>query len=202
MGLFDFLKPKDKGNNKNAFVKPSIEPDIKGGFDLKLSDFYTQTQSAQVISVKVSPDFYELFPEAKAPAETGDKLELKTAAINIVFWGQTVEVSFNPNDIPDNSEAFITQINKQLNWLIKNPEAVNEVIIRDLLQLKNDNWLNEDETPLTKESFLKSIRLTSIGFYEDTNFSLYYDDGDLFFGHTIIVEINAEREVQEASIAG
>jgi hypothetical protein len=202
MGLFDFFKPKNKTNNRNKLKKPPIEPNTKDEFDLKFSDFDTKTHAAEVISVKLSPDFYELFPEAKQPMKTGNKLEVKTMIVEVIFWGRSVEVTFDADVSSNSLEEFINKINNQLNWLIKNKHMVDEVIIRDLLSLKNDSWLDEDKAALSREKFIEKICLTSIDFDEKAGINLHYDDGDTFFGHTIVVEISSKREIKEASIAG
>jgi hypothetical protein len=202
MGIFDFLKPKNKADNKSLQEKAPIEPNALNEFDLKLADFDIKTHSAKVISVKVSADFYELFPEAGQPGKPGEKLELKTYVVNIFLWGQTVEVAFDAKVITNNLEDFIKKINKQLNWLVNNKDLINGVIIRDLLQLKNDTWSDEDQPPVGEEDFLKSIRLTSADFIRNAAFNLYYDDCDLFGDHTITVAISAKCEVKKADIAG
>lgn len=202
MGLFDFFKSKNTTGNINQAKKTSIAPDAQNGFDLKLADFDTKTHSAQVISVTYSPDFYELFPEAKKAANTGNKLELRTSTVKISLWGQPVEVTFNPDTVAGSPEEFINQMNGQLNWLIKNKDRVEDVIIRDLLPLKNENWLDEEEDALSREEFLQAISPDSVDFDEETGFTLRYHDGDLFSGHGIAVEISAKRKVEEASVEG
>jgi len=201
MGLFNFFKPKNKNINNNRSEKSPIEADLQGKFNLHLSDFSTKRHSAEVISVKLSPDFYELFPEANKSVETG-KRQISTSVVKLIFWGQHVEVSFDPNVTSSGSEEFIIKINNQLNWLIKHKHLVDEVIIRDLLPLKNDSWLDENETVLSEERFLEAISLTSIDFDQNAGATLYYDDGNTFFGHTIVVEISSKQKVKQASIAG
>lgn len=59
----------------------------------------------------------------------------------------------------------------------------------DLLAVHNEGWHHyENSPPLTSEQFqarltLEGIHVTSWGLA-----TAYYDDGDLFWGHTIIVE--------------
>jgi len=202
MGLFDFFKPGNKNNSNNQPAKKLIAPDANGDFALKNSDFFIKTHSAKVISTTVSADFYELFPEAAKPVKKGGKVEVRFSIVDVLFWGKQVEVTFNTDEISGDLDGFINKVNSLLNWLIKNKKLVDEVIIRDLLPLKNDNWLDEGETVLNAEELLNALSLTSIGFDEETNIDLHYDDGDLFGGHTVVVLISAKRKVKEASIEG
>jgi hypothetical protein len=74
--------------------------------------------------------------------------------------------------------------------------------IRDLLQLKNDNWLQESEDPLSSETFTDRMRLETIAVLPGGAFEFYYDDGDLFWGHTIVVRGTLENGATDADIAG
>jgi hypothetical protein len=89
-----------------------------------------------------------------------------------------------------------------LDWLSSNKKLVDNVIIRDLLHLKNSNWLQEEEGPLTEKDFINKVRLTSIIFSNDMSFDLDFDDGDIFAGHTIVVPVTTNRKVKNATIEG
>ena len=69
------------------------------------------------------------------------------------------------------------------------------------MELKNDLWLEEDEKEVTKKDFKDRMKFTSLYvFSESANF--YFDDGDLFWGHTIEVTINQNLEFSAANIVG
>ncbi|MDZ8053489.1 MAG: DUF2262 domain-containing protein [Aulosira sp. ZfuVER01] len=69
-----------------------------------------------------------------------------------------------------------------------------------LLDLYNHIWSNGDE--IDCQSFMKLIKLEDIHFNFDGSANLYYDDGDLFCGHTIIVSIDCNGAFEDARIAG
>lgn len=64
-------------------------------------------------------------------------------------------------------------------------QRVTDYAVKELLPLKNDNWLAEDETEFTTEQFKSKMTLESISVYADGEFEFWHDDRDLFFGHAI-----------------
>ena len=80
-------------------------------------------------------------------------------------------------------------------------EKAKDYITKKLLKLKNDLWLEEDEKEVAKKEFKARMKFTSLYvFSESANF--YFDDGDLFWGHTIEVTVNQNLEFTDANIVG
>ena len=80
-------------------------------------------------------------------------------------------------------------------------EKAKEYTVKKLLKLKNDLWLEEDEKEVTKKEFKARMKFTSLYvFSESANF--YFDDGDLFWGHTIEVNVNQNLEFTDTNIVG
>ena len=80
-------------------------------------------------------------------------------------------------------------------------EKAKEYTAHKLLKLKNDLWLKEDEKEVTKKDFKNRMKFTSLYvFSESANF--YFDDGNLFWGHTIEITINQNLEFIDANIVG
>jgi hypothetical protein len=71
-----------------------------------------------------------------------------------------------------------------------------------LLDLKNDNWLDEDEEPLTPAAFMQRMSLESIVFGSGGKITFYHHDGDLFWGHCIQICIDAKDNCLGADIPG
>jgi hypothetical protein len=69
-----------------------------------------------------------------------------------------------------------------------------------LLDLYNDHWNNGDE--IDCPTFMKLIKLEEVHLNSDGSANLYYDDGDLFGGHVIIVSIDGDGVFEDAEIAG
>lgn len=77
-----------------------------------------------------------------------------------------------------------------------------------MIKLKNDSWLGEDEDtgeeepPITTEDFRKRVFVSSIVFYDDCSSEIYCNDGDIFWGHTILIDIDKDGKYKSATLAG
>lgn len=69
-----------------------------------------------------------------------------------------------------------------------------------LLNLYNDHWNNGDE--INYQTFMELMKLEEVYLNSDGSAKLYYDDGDLFGGHVIIVSIDGNGVFEDAHIAG
>jgi len=81
-----------------------------------------------------------------------------------------------------------------------------EFAAKELLDLAND-WLedNEDEDKpdkITKEMFIDNIKMSELCISPDGSITLFYDDGDMFWGHTIQIIIDENGNYDSADIAG
>ncbi|NGZ75239.1 DUF2262 domain-containing protein [Saccharibacillus alkalitolerans] len=72
----------------------------------------------------------------------------------------------------------------------------------ELLDAKNDFWLDEDEEEATPEQFAGLMELESLTLDEDGDVALWYDDGELFAGHTICVRFDAAGVFLSADMMG
>ena len=92
---------------------------------------------------------------------------------------------------------------RQVAASLANYEALaKQYAAEDLLTLKNDTWLEEDEAPLDSESFKKRMTLTSVVVSSDGQLCFYHHDGDLFWGHSIQVGIGPQRQKLFSDIPG
>lgn len=79
-----------------------------------------------------------------------------------------------------------------------------------LLDLANDwcedGWDEEEEgsafVSLTPADFIGRMSLQSINILEDDHYSLWYDDGDMFWGHSICVEGCLDTGLRRATMQG
>ena len=81
--------------------------------------------------------------------------------------------------------TFISEIDTLL------PKA-KECIANEFLDLYNDNWRfgdddedDPDKPELTKEEFMEALSLRSFLFYSE-DVEIFFDDNDMFFGHSLI----------------
>jgi len=73
---------------------------------------------------------------------------------------------------------------------------------KELLGLKNGDWLGEDETRLNAEEFKNRMNLDSITAHPDGSFEFWYDDDGLFWGHSIRVSGSLSEGPTSAGIEG
>jgi hypothetical protein len=88
--------------------------------------------------------------------------------------------------------------NDQAGW----ERRVREYAVQELLDLKNDSWLDDDEQPISSQQFLTRMTLESITVSPDGTFSFTHDDGNLFWGHAIQVSGNLQAGPTDADIPG
>lgn len=77
----------------------------------------------------------------------------------------------------------------------------------ELLENANDwaaDGCEEGEEPeeITRESFAERIELDSISIDADGEITLFYDDDDIFLGHSIVVTADASDKVSDATLMG
>ena len=109
-----------------------------------------------------------------------------------------IEYYFNAENKEELKKVKNIFSNIELTDFIK---KAKEYSAHKLLELKNDSWLEEDEKEVTEKEFKERIKFTGLHiFSESANF--YFDDDDLFWGHTIEVTVNQKLEFTNADIAG
>jgi len=96
--------------------------------------------------------------------------------------------------------AAVTRGREFLQWLRENEHSARQFAASKLLDTHNDSWNEAD--PTSAEEFANRMTLESVGIDPDGSASMYYHDGDLFWGHTIIVSVKGNHLFKDASIAG
>jgi hypothetical protein len=81
-------------------------------------------------------------------------------------------------------------------------QQVRARAIDKLLVLKNENWRDEDEAEVTAAEFNRRMKLESVTVDPDGGFEFWFEDGDLFLGHSIRVWGNLTDGPTDADIAG
>lgn len=102
----------------------------------------------------------------------------------VVWNGQTVVLDLAKSaDVADRIETSRRLLRAQKTW----KKRVEAHAVHELLPIKNDGWLGDDETEFTPARFVAAMRLEAINVSDGGRFSFWYDDGNLFWGHTICV---------------
>ncbi|QUH28503.1 DUF2262 domain-containing protein [Vallitalea guaymasensis] len=120
----------------------------------------------------------------------------------ILDWcGIKAELVMETNEeieLVDLIEKYKERFTEQMYWNTK----VKKFASKELISLKNDSWLEDDEKEMSELEFQSSMSLESLVLYTDDSYTFWYNDGDLFGGHVIIVEGNLDDGLLRAEIAG
>jgi hypothetical protein len=82
-------------------------------------------------------------------------------------------------------------------------QSAKDYAAASLLTIKNETWIeDEDEEPLTIDRFKQQMTLESISIDSDGEVYFYHNDGDVFWGHCILVTMDNENNFIVAEIAG
>lgn len=81
-------------------------------------------------------------------------------------------------------------------------DRMAEFAATKLLDVKNDNWLDEDEADLTSQEFKSKMQLENIYVSASGNIEFWYNDGNLFWGHSIRVSGTLSAGPDDAGIEG
>lgn len=133
---------------------------------------------------------------------------------NDVEWcGDNIKISFDSEN-DDADEMLVIAIaeefyNNRQEWNRK----IREFAAHEMTELAND-WLeseyDEDESDeenetvheITEKEFAERISTCDISFNSNGDFLVFYDDDDMFWGHTIIVRGNVKTGLESAEMFG
>ena len=88
---------------------------------------------------------------------------------------------------------------EQDEWMTK----IKVFAAKELVELAND-WLQDDDenAVISKEMFKDYLEFDSMTVYPNGEFEIFFFDGDMFLGHSIIVDGNIDGNLTSADIAG
>lgn len=71
-----------------------------------------------------------------------------------------------------------------------------------LLKIKNDGWLDEGESPVNADEFKEKLSLQELVFRRYGAVDFHHRDGDLFWGHSVVVSLDGGDNFVQADIPG
>ena len=112
--------------------------------------------------------------------------------------GHMISLSVSPNDEPSET---VLELARQAFVRVQRDEVVfRQTGANFLLALHNEEW--NDGPPTDRDAFINRMAMSEFAVYDDGSVSIRYTDGDLFWGHTIIVSVDKDGIAQDASISG
>jgi len=123
------------------------------------------------------------------------------------FWGETkwkkkpIRITFDSENDGVNKRSLATA---ETLWAsqAKSNNRIEALAVSELLELKNGTWLKQGESEITAKQFVAAMSLTSVSVNSEGGFTFWYDDGELFWGHLIMVHGNSKEGPTDASIQG
>ncbi len=171
----------------------------------------------QVLEPSVScPQLEAVWEEYRKPVQIEDAV-LGTLELNREFEQFEGEVSWNGEEVSlsleidlDDEETWdaVRSIARELvSDSGRRDQSMREFAAKRLTALANEWQASAEEEaesaePLTEGAFVQRIALSELAISYEGDFTAYYDDGDLFFGHAIEVCGSLDDGVQRANITG
>lgn len=194
-------KPANKDDYKFMIDNGMELPDLSHRFALLkvLAENIVEARLQQVLDVYNAPVFIE-------DSEVG-KLDLdKDLDLfqGYTSWlGQQVSIYISGSNDVDNKLAVLkSMVNQAAKW----DDKLRDFSATELTELANDWQADDDEadnlSPITEESFAIRVSLRELSISDDGDFTAYYQDDDMFWGHIIMVSGNVDGHLSDASIAG
>jgi hypothetical protein len=109
---------------------------------------------------------------------------------------------------PNDHANYISNIaTRHINWIVDNIDTIRSHVATKMTSRAND-WLQEGENEMNEDDFRERVFLTEIKIsatgefdpnipIEDGNLILYFNDDDIFGGHTIQVWIYKDYVLDE-----
>lgn len=125
----------------------------------------------------------------------------------VVVGGKELGVSIILED-----ESETEKIEQLMNTLFGGIDTLlpkaKECIAEEFLELYNDNWRfgdddenDPDKPELTKEEFMEALTLQSFLFYSE-DVEVFFDDNDMFLGHSLIASDFDGENFNDAQMFG
>jgi hypothetical protein len=141
-----------------------------------------------------------LIDDALGPLDWDEGLEWWTGVVELGAGRRVrAHVSTMGDDVPS-LPIVMERARRSLDRLRGQEDSYRRSAAGDLLAVHNGSW-NDDE-PIDEQEFIERMALESVTFYPDGSIELCYADGDLFWGHVILMSVAADGTVGKATIAG
>ncbi|MBU3092844.1 DUF2262 domain-containing protein [Clostridium sp. CF011] len=122
--------------------------------------------------------------------------------IGDISWnGKSIKLNlsvYEPEGINLGLQVAKTLWEDQVTW----NNRVCKYAVHELLKIKNESWLEEEEDKVTSEQFRNCIILEEITINPNGEFEFWHNDGDLFWGHSILISGNLTDGPNDADITG
>ena len=124
------------------------------------------------------------------------------------WLGETIDVDISCEDEND-AKKLLPKLEEMFENAERWDKDIRTFAANELTELAND-WLdaeNEDEDgeqlpEITEEDFARRIKIVSIELDEDAEFTVFFDDDNMFLRHSVVVYGDLENGPNEANMEG
>lgn len=135
--------------------------------------------------------------------EEEEMWEIKNIIIDVDFDIIDDDIEYNEKEEKELIFKILTKVEK--NW-----DKLNQSIIDSLWKAHNEEWRKEGDPILSEKEFLKKITIYGVEIEILKNsideigedITIVYEDGDLFWGHHIVLEWDSDGKISEAYLFG
>lgn len=181
---YDFIVRKIKNKEEYLVIK------LKGKSETTLFNSIIEEQSKPLI-IKSGSDVFEFH-------KTYEDYEGK-----VVIDNKKINVSLYPKSNTTDATESLNTYNKIKNDFKNFYNTILSQCSKNMVSMANE-WREEGDThEITADEIFKRIDSDSFDLeVRNTKYTIYLDDGDLFFGHTIMYKGNIDNEEFSTTIAG
>lgn len=166
-----------------------------------LDNHYQDDELEKILHEELKPVYYN--DEILGQFELEKSVNLFQKEIS--WLNEDCSLYFNWNENKAAMEASLKTAHELFNNQAQWDKAIRSYAAKELVDLAND-WLQDNEeaeiTEITKELFVGLMSIDSISVYDDGEFEIFFSDGDMFWGHSIIVNGDINGNFTSAEIAG
>ena len=85
------------------------------------------------------------------------------------------------------SDVDLTAVRESLPLFLRALPDAKAFVTGDLLEIKNSDWLNEDQEPLSQDEFIQELELEGLHAHTEQQWQVWFKPSEELFGHSISV---------------
>lgn len=168
---------------------------------LTRNDIKIQIKKVKATNIWIDPEFQKEQIENENLLHSKAESEIIVCETYILLNKETVLLTFHPKNEAE-IETYLQEINKQIDFIENNNEKIQNSMYEAVLHIKNTYWLDAYEKPYTIDSIqTKAKEIKEVNFKDKNNYSIIYDDDNIFSGHNIEVSMQ-NNIILDISICG
>jgi len=102
----------------------------------------------------------------------------------------------------DDLAPVLTRARQLVADLEKHARGAKDYAVARFLNLKNEEWLEDDEAPVTPEEFRQRMALQFVSVFANGDVAFYHADGGMFRDHTISIVMDGNDQFVGADVPG